>query len=171
MRLLMKESYTVDYAGFWWRLAAVLIDGIILWAFNYVLTGVWNVATGIPWSSAGAAEIGDTFAATATHVGWRWFVFILAFAVYFLVFWAWRGQTPGKMLTRLKITTLDGSNIGWNGALVRFIGYIASIVFLFVGLIWVAFDTRKQGLPDKMANTYVIRVPPKGYEAEVRSAR
>lgn len=161
MRLLMKESYTVDYAGFWLRLGAALIDGIILWALNYLMTGFWNIGVGLPWASSGTDQAADTINAAVPHVGWRWVVFILIFMAYFAGFWAWRGQTPGKMLTRTKITYLDGSNIGWNGAIVRFIGYILSAVLLFIGFIWIAFDGRKQGLYDKLANTYVIRLPSK----------
>jgi uncharacterized RDD family membrane protein YckC len=161
MRLLMKESYTVDYAGFWLRLGAVLIDGVILWGFNYLMTGIWNISTGLVWSSISTQQIGDAVTVPVTHIGWRWLLFLIVFVAYFMVFWAWRGQTPGKMLARIKITYLDGSNIGWNGAFIRFVGYLISAVFLFIGFFWLPFDARKQGLYDKLANTYVIRLPRK----------
>jgi uncharacterized RDD family membrane protein YckC len=161
----MKESYTVDYAGFWFRLAALLIDVLVLWGINYLMTGIWNVSTGFPWNGVPAAQLEDTLTATVSHVGWRWLVFFIIFTGYFIGFWAWRGQTPGKMLTRIKITLLDGSRIGWKRAFSRFIGYLLSMVFLFVGFLWLAFDSRRQGFHDKLADTYVIRVPRK--EAEI----
>ena len=49
-RILVKESYIVDYAGFWWRLGAFIIDGVILWGINYLMNGLWNLATGLVWS-------------------------------------------------------------------------------------------------------------------------
>jgi uncharacterized RDD family membrane protein YckC len=39
----------------------------------------------------------------------------------------------------------------------RYLGYIVSTVPLGLGLIWVAFDARKQGWHDKLAGTVVIR--------------
>jgi uncharacterized RDD family membrane protein YckC len=158
MRLLMKESYTVDYAGFWFRLAAILIDGVVLWGINYIMTGIWNIISGIPWTSSAVNQLGDSITPAITHVGLRWLAFVIIFCAYFVGFWGWRGQTPGKMLTRTKITLLDGSRIGWNRAIARFIGYLISALFLLIPFLWIAFDTRKQGIHDKLAGTYVIRV-------------
>jgi uncharacterized RDD family membrane protein YckC len=42
-------------------------------------------------------------------------------------------------------------------SLVRYFGYFASCIPLFAGFIWIAFDRRKQGWHDKMANTVVVR--------------
>ena len=39
----------------------------------------------------------------------------------------------------------------------RYVAYAVSIVPLFLGIIWVGFDKRKQGWHDKIANTVVIR--------------
>ena len=43
--------------------------------------------------------------------------------------------------------------------LLRYVGIIISIIPLFLGLIWAAFDSRKQGWHDKIAGTYVVKVP------------
>lgn len=48
-RILMQESYTVDYAGFWWRSGAMIIDLVVLWGFNFLMTHIWNLAAGLPW--------------------------------------------------------------------------------------------------------------------------
>ncbi len=167
MRLLLKESYTVDYAGFRWRAAALLLDIAILWFFNYVVNGLWNIASGTPWAGIAAGELGENLDVQVSYLGWRWLVFALGFVGYFVGFWGWRGQTPGKIITRLKITTLDGARIGWDRAAIRFIGYLLSIVFLGIGHLWLIFDARKQSIYDKMANTYVIRIPGKPTSKEI----
>ncbi|MFW2124742.1 RDD family protein, partial [Acinetobacter ursingii] len=41
--------------------------------------------------------------------------------------------------------------------IIRYIGYIPATLVLFIGLIWVAFDSKKQGWHDKMAKTVVVR--------------
>jgi uncharacterized RDD family membrane protein YckC len=170
MRLLMKESYTVDYAGLGFRLAAILIDGVILWGINYIITGFWNISSGIPWTSTSVNALGDTITSPIPHVGLRWLTFLIILCGYFIGFWGWRGQTPGKMLTRTRITLLDGSRIGWNRSLIRFIGYLITAVFIFIPFLWIAFDTRRQGIHDKMAGTYVIRIPRKVVEIPIPSA-
>jgi uncharacterized RDD family membrane protein YckC len=39
------------------------------------------------------------------------------------------------------------------------LGYIVSALTLYIGFIWVAFDEHKQGLHDKIADTYVVKLP------------
>lgn len=162
MRLLMKESYTVDYAGFWLRLVAMIIDIAILLALNWVITGIWNVASGMPWmggqpTATGDSNINITFAEWVVRVT---VVFIIQL-VYFIGLVAWRGQTLGKMTLRLKITRLDGSPVDLGSAVMRYLGYILSFFTLLGGFLWILIDNRKQGLHDKIADTYVSRIPRK----------
>ena len=156
-QMLMKESYTVDYAGFWWRSGAFIIDGAILWCFNYLMTGLWNLATDLPWG--GLTEEMIETGITAPLWWLRFIVFFVVQVGYFICFWAWRGQTPGKWIMRLKITQFDGSPVTWGGALLRYCGYIISAVPLFLGFFWVGFDNRRQGFHDKIAETFVVRIP------------
>jgi len=83
-------------------------------------------------------------------------VAFLVFVAYIIFFWRWRGQTPGKMALRLKITRIDGSNIGWGAVILRLLGYVPSLIFVCIG-----FDIHRQGLHDKIADTYVIRLTSK----------
>lgn len=39
----------------------------------------------------------------------------------------------------------------------RYLAYYVSILPLMIGIIWVAFDSRKQGFHDKLARTLVVR--------------
>jgi len=40
---------------------------------------------------------------------------------------------------------------------VRYLGYYVAIVPFMLGILWVAFDPRKQGWHDKLAGTVVVR--------------
>jgi uncharacterized RDD family membrane protein YckC len=124
------------------------------------MNGVWNIQAGIPWSGRVVGEIGT--AASVSHWGWRVLTFFLVQVAYFVCFWAWRGQTPGKMAVRIKIVSFDGSRIGWGAAVMRYLGYIISTMLFLLGFIWVYFDTRHQGWHDKIADTFVIRVTKTG---------
>ncbi|TET15883.1 MAG: RDD family protein [Dehalococcoidia bacterium] len=93
--------------------------------------------------------------------------------IYFVGFWSWRGQTPGKMVIRAKIVKSDGSTIGFGNAILRYLFYLvplfAPILFLagrFVdllpvpaaafGLIIIGLSSRKRGLHDMIADTCVV---------------
>ncbi len=153
-----EESYTVDYAGFWLRLAAVIIDVIILIAVMRVIFGFWGMATGAGFLGSPAADpFIEVTGGTSLIGAVVWFLIVVA---YFPCFWGWRGQTPGKTVMKIRITRFDGSHIGWSGAVMRFLSYIISLISL-IGIIWIAFDDRRQGFHDKIADTFVIRIPPK----------
>ncbi|MEG2359410.1 RDD family protein, partial [Acinetobacter sp.] len=83
--------------------------------------------------------------------------YILPFA-YTVAVWMLWSASPGKILLGLKIVDADtGDNIDLKQSIIRYVGYFPAMMVLFIGIFWVAFDKRKQGWHDKMANTVVIR--------------
>ena len=76
--------------------------------------------------------------------------------VYFLFFWVLVGFTPGMGLVGLRLSQCDGQRLGPGRAIVRYIGYWVSFIFLGLGFIWILFDRRRQGWHDKLAGTCVI---------------
>jgi uncharacterized RDD family membrane protein YckC len=78
--------------------------------------------------------------------------------VYFVGFWAWRGQSPGMIPFNMRVVLADdGGKVDVVRALLRYVGLIISFVVLLLGVIWIAFDRRKQGWHDKIAGTVVVR--------------
>ncbi len=63
------------------------------------------------------------------------------------------------MALGIKIIRCDGREIAWWQAPLRYLGYIVSLALAGLGFIWIAFDSRKQGLHDKIADTCVVKVP------------
>jgi len=84
-------------------------------------------------------------------------------AAYFIFFWARRGETPGMMALKIRVVHADGTLLKWDwgAALLRFLGYIICWITLGLLFLWVAFDSRKQGIHDKIADTYVVVLPRK----------
>ena len=160
-RRIPRESYTVDYAGFWIRLLAFVIDAFALFAVIWVFLGLWPLAFGLGWM--GGSEGAAVSRGEVSIVYWILTVLIpfVMVVAYFVCFWGWRGQTPGKMVMRIRIVYFDGNRIGWGGAAMRFLGFIISFLLVFIGHIWVAFDNRRQGFHDKIADTFVITIPRK----------
>jgi uncharacterized RDD family membrane protein YckC len=138
------EEHALEYAGFWLRLGATVLDLVILMVLLFALYSIFFTCT---------AEISER----------RYFIFALVSwlikIAYFIGFWIWRGQTPGKMIAGIKIIRTDSSPLDWSHAVLRYFGYIVCCLTIFIGFIWIAFDERKQGLHDKIADTYVVKLP------------
>jgi uncharacterized RDD family membrane protein YckC len=78
--------------------------------------------------------------------------------VYFVGLWAWRGQTIGMMPFKLRVVRADdGGHVDLGQSLLRYVGFIISFAVILIGLIWAAFDCRKQGWHDKIVGTVVVR--------------
>lgn len=134
---------TLNYAGFWIRFLAYLIDAIILGTIARILFG------------SGAANIDTSGGIMAGFQFNSWRTLITL--VYTLGFWIALSATPGKMICKLKIVEENGQKLTWQKALLRMVGYVVSAVALFIGFIWIGFDKKKQGWHDKIAHTYVVK--------------
>ena len=164
----------IEYAGFWIRVGAYLIDAIPLIVIGFILftptmTAMADAVRDVPLAPRGASVSSPEYQAwqaalteriEASMAGtYRVFgLFQLASLAYFVGFWTWRGQTPGMMLLGLRVAReVDGRNPGLVPSSLRYAGYVLSWIALFIGFIWVAFDGRKQGWHDKIAGTVVVR--------------
>ena len=76
--------------------------------------------------------------------------------VYFVAFWSTTGQTLGMRALRITLVREDGQPLSWATGLLRYVGYVLSIIPLCLGLLWILWDPRKQGWHDKIAHTLVV---------------
>ncbi len=141
-----QEEHALEYAGFWIRVGAGLIDLAILLIVIYFIYFILNL-----WM---ASNLHLRVIAPALGI-----VFVCLTVAYVLFFWAWRGATPGKMIMGIKIIRTDSSPLTLDRAAIRFFSALLSGLILFIGFIMIAFDERKQGLHDKIADTYVVKLP------------
>ena len=136
---------TLQPAGFWIRLGALIIDVIII---EIVIVPILLTIYG-----------SEYFTSTALIKGPADFFFSYALPIiYTISCWLlWRG-TPGKLICGLRLVdAATGETLELWQAIVRYFGYIISAIPLFLGYIWVAFDARKQGFHDKLARSLVVR--------------
>lgn len=143
--MAQQQESDVEYAGFWVRVGATLIDTIILMIVSVPLllaiygTSYWENGSFI----AGPAD------------------FIISYvmpAVIVILLWIRLSATPGKMAIGATIVDARTGGKPTTGQFViRYLGYFVSTIPLFLGLIWVGIDPRKQGWHDKMAGTVVIK--------------
>lgn len=135
----------LEYAGFWVRLGAALIDSVLVSIIILpILTAVYGTSY---WS-------GERWVQGPLDFLLSW----VAPAIAALLFWIARQATPGKMAIGARIVdATTGGKPSTKQFLIRYIGYYVAMLPLFLGFLWVAFDPRKQGWHDKMANTVVVR--------------
>ncbi|RQW81728.1 MAG: RDD family protein [Methylococcus sp.] len=133
------------YAGFWIRVWASLIDLVLfsLWTIPlmYLVYGpaLWTNQQLI----MGPADV---------LINW-----VLP-SIAVIVLWKKRQATMGKMAIRARIVDArTGQAPTTRQDLIRYFGYLLSVMPLGLGYLWVAFDPRKQGFHDKLAGTVVVR--------------
>ena len=146
---------TVEYAGFWIRVGASIIDSILIIMITYPLLfaiyGWAGLDYGTAMQSSGFINILLTWIFPVAAVIW---------------FWVSKKATPGKMLLSLQVVDAKtGNSLTVGQSLLRYIGYFVSAIPFCLGLIWVGFDSKKQGWHDKIAGTVVVRSKQRGTEA------
>ena len=136
-----KPVAAIEYIGFWERSIAAIIDAVAVWIISSALSFLIGVST-----------------SSYLFLYWYFNPFFLLLLYYWL-FTGLRGQTPGKMIVGIKVVDAKGNKPGLLSAALREIpGKIISTIIFYIGFFWIAWDTHKQGLHDKIATTYVIKV-------------
>ena len=161
------KQYALEYAGFWIRLGAALIDISILIAGLYIL--YCTISQSFFWifpdSHKFAMSLVDIIHGGSVSGGIVWLiallllVFLIGSTIYTTVPWAATGQTVGKMALGIKIIRTDSSPLDLRFAFIRFLGCLLSVASLGIGFIILAFDSHKQSLHDRIADTYVVKLP------------
>jgi len=147
-----------EYAGFWIRTGAALIDTILILIITLpILTAIYGT---------------DYWAGESMFLGfWDALLNYILPEIAVIVFWVYKSATPGKMATKLTIVDAKTGGKPSTGQFIgRYLGYYISMIPLFLGIIWVGIDKRKQGWHDKLAGTVVIRsnkTEPVKFESQV----
>ena len=147
------DTFAPRYGGFWIRLAASIIDGIIVTVAIFIVFFAIGLIAGIAGLATGQrpSATGNSVETVAN------LIYLLLYVGYFIYFWG-MGQTPAMRWLGLQVVdAITGTPIGFGRAGLRYLGYMLSVLACDIGLIWAAFDPRKQGWHDKIARTVVIR--------------
>ena len=134
-----------QYAGFWIRVGAALIDSIAVF-IAVILPLSWIFGM-------------DYIAGEQTSPG------LLRSAIQFVLpiaitVWFWKKYlgTPGKMILKLRVVDAEtGRALSTPQAIGRYLSYYVSMLPFMLGFIWIGIDKKKQGFHDKLAGTVVVR--------------
>ncbi len=143
-----------NYAGFWIRFVAVLIDALLLGAVNFAISMVFSLGTMALFGLMGGGRI-NTFLPFLTVLLYP--ILVALWMGYDVWFVANKGATPGKLAMGLRIVRAQGGEIGYGLATGRFFAKMLSGMILYLGFIIAAFDPQKLALHDRLCGTYVVK--------------
>lgn len=148
---MSAEAAATEYAGFWRRVLATLIDGLILGAIGIGLT-IFGVFSLIPAPLLGGATTFMSGIAGANTLST-----LLSWLYYSLQECSPHQATLGKRAVGIRVVDLEGQRISFARATGRYFGKILSALFFGIGFLMVAFTGKKQGLHDMLAGTLVVK--------------
>jgi uncharacterized RDD family membrane protein YckC len=134
----------VAYGGFWIRVLAYIIDGILL----TIVYGIVARLLGIDIFESDWRHYDPMGNLLSLVISWLYFALLES---------SERGATVGKMAMGLRVVTSDGQRLSFMNATGRYFAKILSAIILFIGFIMVAFTDKKRGLHDMIAGTLVIK--------------
>ncbi len=141
-----------NYGGFWVRVVAYLIDGILLLIVQAVLGMILGV------SILATAE--DQIAAGGAYWLYQLLSLVIGIGYFAYMESSDKQATFGKMAMGLVVTNEAGGRISLARAIGRYFAKFLSAIILLIGFIMVAFTDRKQGLHDMICSTLVLKGKP-----------
>ena len=148
----------VQYAGFWKRFVAFIIDSLIIGAIKMIIFVPLLGALGIGALSMRNMEQPsmEFFLALITASLGAICLVAIAGWLYFALMESKKGATLGKMALGIVVTDMNGNMITFGRASGRYFGKIISSLTLGIGYIIAGFTQQKQALHDIMAGCLVV---------------
>ncbi|MBL3657871.1 RDD family protein [Fulvivirga sediminis] len=157
----------IDYAGFWLRFVAILIDGIVIWVvMSFIITPILSLLGAGYLESLQNINPSDysedqMFDLVTTIWGGMIYSILISQGIYILYFALMESSnnqgTLGKMALGIIVTDESGEKLNFGKALVRNLCKILSSLIMYIGYIIAAFTDKKQALHDIIANTLVVK--------------
>lgn len=141
-------------AGFIRRAVAFMIDFFIIELLYLFLLGmgIW----GMQLSKGGGGDFFPSEPVLASLAAPFITVWFFLFLGYFTFFHSYDGQTPAKMIIRIKVAAETGSPPSVFQSLLRSFGYFISGFFFGFGFFFSIFERKKRALHDLLVGTQVV---------------
>lgn len=161
--ILNQSIPKVEYAGFWWRFLAYIIDDLIIGAVSWIFALPILAIFGISMYSLSEAGMDPDDAEllivpiimAASSIG---FLVLILQWLYFALMESSKHQgTLGKIVLKIKVTDMEGNRISFGRATGRYFGKIISGMILSIGYIMAGFTEKKQALHDILASCLVTK--------------
>jgi uncharacterized RDD family membrane protein YckC len=161
-RRAVPRAPVVHVVGFWKRAIAALVDFVVVVPVAALVILIVSKAAGIslPASNMRPLDVDmwiDLAIATDPALVMAASLFVAIGLAYLFVFHITLGRTLGMRLMKIRVIDVYGDRPGPGRCAARCAGYMASVGTLFLGFLWMGFDSEKRALQDWIAGTYVIR--------------
>ena len=144
-----------NYASFWRRFGAAMIDGLLVGAVNNVLQSVSGVGKEL---QEAIVEDSSDISNIIGIAGPIWALGVGIQIAYFAYFESSAKQaTFGKQALGLIVTDMNGERITFGKAVIRYFAKFLSALILMIGYIMQPFTEKKQALHDMIAGTLVFK--------------
>ena len=152
----------VHVVGFWKRAVAAAVDLAVVVPTAMLITFLVSKITGVKLPSEKLRLLDldlwiDLVIATDPAIVMGIVLFVAVGVTYLFVFHLLQGRTLGMRLLKMRVIDVYGDRPSPARCAARCAGYLASAATLFLGFLWMGFDSEKRGLQDWLAGTYVIR--------------
>jgi uncharacterized RDD family membrane protein YckC len=144
------------YAGFWIRVAAKIIDSLIIGIPIMIIYFGGALMFGVGIGTGAATPDMATMLASMGVQALAQVLGILLGGAYTVFFVAKYAATPGKMALGLRVVMADGRRLSVGRAIGRYFAEMVSGIACYVGYIMVGFDDQKRALHDRMCDTRVV---------------
>ena len=138
------------YAGFFVRLAAYIVDTVIVWAAMLIVRlPVWGTTISSP----------DNFLVKdfIFQYSIKDILFYIMQAAYFVLLTYFTGSTLGKKLFQIRVVSAEDRKMTFFEVTFReTVGRFLSALILSIGYIMIAIDKKKRGLHDILSDTNVV---------------
>jgi len=155
-----EEQRPLNYAGFWIRFVAIIIDGLLLNFITFIL--IVPILGLIGFASFGLSELTEMEPeemglAVVALLAPLSIANIILYWLYFALQQSSTWQaTIGKRAVGIMVTDLNGERLTFTTASVRYLGRVISNMTMLIGYIIAGFTQKKQALHDMIAGTYVV---------------
>ncbi len=144
----------LPYAGLQLRIVAFILDILVIISFGMLFVAAILAILLIDSSNSNPSD--RAFLISAGILGF----YLVAFVpLYHVLLWSWRGQTVGKMAVRIKVQSRNGGPLSLGQSALRFLGYVVSVLPIFLGLVIALFDRERRAFHDILAGTVVVELP------------
>lgn len=158
IRPVGRHVPTVHVVGFWKRLLAAMVDLGIVVPVSLLVTLVESKLADVPLPPGGAIDQWLDFVINRDpSLVMAFTTFTAIGLVYLIVMHIVLGRTLGMRVLKMRIIDIYGDRPSPARCAARTAGYLAGAATLFLGFLWIAFDSEKRGLQDWIAGTLVIR--------------
>jgi uncharacterized RDD family membrane protein YckC len=157
-----RNQDAVVVVGFFRRLLAAVIDFALIFPAAALMTWLASKIGGVhlPPSNIGLLDLDmwfDYFLRAEPAIIMAVAILVAVTLIYLLVFQITIARTMGMRVVGIKIIDIYGEPPSPATCAVRSVGYLASAATMFLGFLWIGFDSEKRGLHDFIARTYVVK--------------